>query len=87
MPAHQVQNSPEVVADAQLRHRDHFHRVPHDLYGHTWAEQYGIRLSRSDGTPRRAGPMWGEHNHQVLSEILGYDDDRIAELVIAGVLE
>ncbi len=87
VPAHQVQNSPEVVADPQLVHRDHFHQVPHDVYGHTWAEQYGIRLSRSDGTPTRAGPMWGEHNHQVLSEILGYDDDRIAELVIAGVLE
>ena len=87
VPAHQVQNSPEVVTDPQLLHRDHFHRVPHDVYGHTWAEQYGIRLSRSDGTPRRAGPMWGEHNHQVLSEVLGYDDDRIAELVIAGVLD
>jgi crotonobetainyl-CoA:carnitine CoA-transferase CaiB-like acyl-CoA transferase len=87
VPAHHVQNSPEVVADPQLAHRDHFHQVPHDVYGHTWAEQYGIRLSRSDGTPRRSGPLWGEHNHQVLSEVLGYDDDRIAELVIAGVLE
>jgi len=87
VPAHQVQNSPEVVADPQLLHRDHFHQVPHDVYGHTWAEQYGIRLSRSDGTPRSAGPMWGEHNYEVLSGVLGYDDDRIAELVIAGVLE
>jgi crotonobetainyl-CoA:carnitine CoA-transferase CaiB-like acyl-CoA transferase len=87
IPAHQVQNSPEVIADPQLLHRDHFHRVPHDIYDHTWAEQYGIRLSRGDGTPRRAGPLWGEHNHQVLSEVLGYDDDRIAELVIAGLLE
>ena len=87
VPAHEVQNSPEVVADPQLLHRDHFHRVPHDVYGHTWAEQYGFRLSRSDGTPRRAGPTWGEHNFEVLADLLGYDTDRIAELVIAGVLE
>lgn len=87
VPAHHVQNSPEVIADPQLLHRDHFHRVPHDVYDHTWAEQYGFRLSRSDGTPRRAGPLWGEHNHRILSEVLGYDDDRIAELVIAGLLE
>ncbi|MGI9595274.1 MAG: CoA transferase, partial [Acidimicrobiales bacterium] len=87
VPAHHVQNSPEIVADPQLIHRDHFHEVPHDIYGHTWAEQYGFRLSRSEGTPRRAGPMWGEHNFDVLSEILGYDGDKIAELVIAGVLE
>ena len=87
VPAHQVQNSPEMIADPQLLFRDHFHQVPHELYGHTWAEQFGFRLSRSDGTPSRPGPMWGEHNYQILSEVLGYDSDKIAELVIAGVLE
>lgn len=87
VPAHHVQNSPEVVTDPQLVHRDHFHEVPHELYGHTWAEQYGFRLSRSDGTPRRSGPTWGEHNYEILSEILGYDGDQIADLAIAGVLE
>ena len=87
VPAHHVQNSPEVVSDPQLLHRDHFHEVSHDVYGHSWAEQYGFRLSRSDGTPRRAGPTWGEHNFEILSDLLGYDGDRIAELVIAGVLE
>jgi crotonobetainyl-CoA:carnitine CoA-transferase CaiB-like acyl-CoA transferase len=87
VPAHHVQNSPEVITDPQLVHRDHFHVVPHDIYGHTWAEQYGFRMSRSDGTPRRSGPMWGEHNYEILSDLLGYDGDKIAELVIAGVLE
>lgn len=87
VPAHHVQNSPEVVSDPQLVHRDHFHEVPHDVYGHSWAEQYGFRLSRADGTPRRSGPTWGEHNFEVLSDLLGYDGDQIAELVIAGALE
>ena len=87
MPAHQVQNSPEMVTDPQLTYRDHFHQVPHDIYGHTWAEHYGFRLSRADGTPRHPGPMWGEHNYEILSELLGYDGDRIAELAIAEVLE
>ncbi|MEM7338527.1 MAG: CoA transferase [Actinomycetota bacterium] len=87
IPAHHVQNSPEVVADPQLRHRDHFHEVPHEVYGHTWAEQYGFRLSRSDGTPRTAGPLWGEHTFEVLTERLGYDGDRIAELAVAEALE
>jgi benzylsuccinate CoA-transferase BbsF subunit len=87
VPAHHVQNSPHVVIDPQLVHRDHFHEVPHPVYGHSWAEQYGFRLSRSCGTPRRAGPTWGEHNYEILSELLGYDGDHIAELAIAGVLE
>ncbi len=87
VPAHHVQNSPEVVADPQLVHRGHFTEVVHDTYGHSWAEQYGFRLSRSDGTPRRAGPPWGEHNFEILSELLGYDGEQIAELAIAEVLE
>jgi crotonobetainyl-CoA:carnitine CoA-transferase CaiB-like acyl-CoA transferase len=87
VPAHQVQNSPECVADPQLAHRDHFAEVPHPVYGHSWAEQFGFRLSRTPGRPRRAGPTWGEHNQEVLAGLLGYDDDRIAELVIAGALE
>lgn len=87
IPAHQVQNSPEVTVDPQLLHRDHFHQVPHGTYGHSWAEQYGFRLSRSQGTPRRAGPPWGEHNFDVLMELLGYDVEKIAELTIAGVLD
>jgi crotonobetainyl-CoA:carnitine CoA-transferase CaiB-like acyl-CoA transferase len=87
VPAHEVQNSPEVVADPQLVGRDHFHEVPHEIYGNTWAEQYGFRLSRSVGTPRASGPMWGEHNFDILTDTLGYDGDQIAELVIAGALE
>ena len=87
IPAHQVQNSPEVIRDPQLVHRDHFHQVPHQIYGHTWAEQYGFRLSKNDGTPRMAGPIWGEHNFEILSELLRYSSDQIAELAIAGVLE
>ena len=87
VPAHQVQNSPEVVADPQLQHRDHFHEVPHEIYGHSWAEQYGFRLSRSDGTPRKAGPLWGEHNFEILTGLLGYDGDRVAEVAIAEVLD
>ena len=87
VPAHRVQNSPEVATDPQLLHRNHFVEVPHEVYGSSWVEQYGFRLSRSDGTPQRAGPLWGEHNFEILSDFLGYDADHIAELVIAGVLE
>ena len=41
-------------------------------------------------TPARVGgtnPTLGRDNEYVLKEILGYDDERIAQLVIAGALE
>ena len=87
VPVHQVQNSPEIASDDQLIHRDHFVEVPHAVYESTWVEQYGFRFSRSDGTPNRSGPLWGEHTFEILNDLLGYDGDEIADLVIAGVLE
>ena len=34
-----------------------------------------------------AAPSLGEHTIDVLREVLGYDDDRIADLVISGAIE
>jgi crotonobetainyl-CoA:carnitine CoA-transferase CaiB-like acyl-CoA transferase len=35
----------------------------------------------------RGPPTIGQHTWQVLTEILGYDDDRVAELAAAGLFE
>jgi len=45
----------------------------------------------ASGVPRRTteplAPALGEHNHAVLTELLGYTDAQISELTSAGVLE
>ena len=46
-----------------------------------------LRLSRTPGRVERAGPSLGEDNDVVLRELLGYDDDRVTDLVIAGALD
>ena len=43
-------------------------------------------LSRTPANVVYGGPVWGEHNWEILTEELGYDPDRIAELAIAEVL-
>ncbi|MDA3038343.1 MAG: CoA transferase, partial [Actinomycetota bacterium] len=86
VPAHQVQNSAECVADPQLTHRHHFTSVPHSTYGESFVESAAFDLSRTQGAPRWAGPTLGEHTFDVLTEFLGYDSDRIAELAVAGCL-
>lgn len=82
--AHQVQNTVEAWNDPQLRHRDHFRRVPHAAMGETWVEGSRFRLSR---TPPVVGapPALGEHNWEVLTQVLGYDDDQAAALAASGV--
>lgn len=78
-----VQNSAECWADPQLEHRGHFVAVPHSGLGEMVVEGSRFKLSRTPGGPRRAGPELGEHNAQVLTELLGYDDERIANVFAA----
>ncbi len=86
VPAHRVHDAEGLVADPQLVARGHFVQVPHTVHGHTWVENSNFELSRTPGAPEWGGPMFGEHNMEVLEGILGYDGDKIADLVIAGAL-
>jgi crotonobetainyl-CoA:carnitine CoA-transferase CaiB-like acyl-CoA transferase len=85
VPAHQVQNSVELFADPQLRHRGHFVKLEHHSLGHFTVEAPRPRLSRTPGEVRRAAPSIGRDNAHVLQTILGYGDDRVSELAVAGV--
>ncbi len=86
VPAHRVSDAADLMADPQIVAREHFLSVPHAKHGHTWVENSNFELSRTPGRPLWGGPMFGEHNMEVLEGILGYDADRVAELVIAGAL-
>jgi crotonobetainyl-CoA:carnitine CoA-transferase CaiB-like acyl-CoA transferase len=87
IPAHQVQNTVEAFEDPQLQHRGHFVQVPHDAMGTTWVEGSRLRMSRTPAVIDRGSPTIGQHTWQVLTELLGYDDDRVAELAAAGLFE
>jgi benzylsuccinate CoA-transferase BbsF subunit len=82
-----VQNSPELAADPQLTHRGHWLKVEHSLHGVTTIEASRFAMSRTPIGPRRAAPTLGEHTFEVLSDFLGYDSDRIAELAAAEAFD
>jgi crotonobetainyl-CoA:carnitine CoA-transferase CaiB-like acyl-CoA transferase len=86
VPAHQVQNSAECLTDPQLAHRGHYVTVEHPLLGAVVVEGPRFHLTRTPGRTTTPGPTYGQHAQQILTHFLGYDDDRIAELVIAGAL-
>jgi crotonobetainyl-CoA:carnitine CoA-transferase CaiB-like acyl-CoA transferase len=87
VPAQAVLNSPEFVADPQLRARGHFVELPHPEGGHTTIEATRFQLSRTPPAALGAAPTFGADAMWVLEEVLGYDGERIAELAIAGALE
>lgn len=86
VPAHMVNDAADAVADPQLIHREHFRQVPHPNHGMTWVEGGNYTLSRTPARVDWGGPTFGQHNMEVLEGLLGYDGDRIAELVIAGAI-
>jgi crotonobetainyl-CoA:carnitine CoA-transferase CaiB-like acyl-CoA transferase len=51
-----------------------------------WIEGPRLRLSRTPGHTTQGAPTLGQHTWEVLSQILGYDDSRIADLAAAEVL-
>ena len=86
VPAHRLQNSPECVDDPQLVHRGHFVPVEH-AERDAVVETSRFRLTRTPGHPAGPSPTLGQHTFEVLTDILGYDGDRIADLAAAEVLE
>ena len=85
VPAHQVQNSVEMFADPQLRHRGHFVKLEHPTLGHFTVEAPRPRREPHARRGRRAAPSIGQDNAYVLQTILGYGEDRVSELALAGV--
>jgi crotonobetainyl-CoA:carnitine CoA-transferase CaiB-like acyl-CoA transferase len=87
VPASVVQRSVDLCEDPQLLHRGHFVRLEHPTNGSTLVEGSRFKLSRTPARVEGAAPTYGRDNQHVLETILGYDEERITELVIAGALE
>ncbi len=86
VPAHAVSNSSAAVADPQLQHRGHFIPIEHPVHGVQTVEAAKGQMSVTPPSYRSSAPTIGRDNDLVLREILGYDDERIAQLAIADAL-
>jgi crotonobetainyl-CoA:carnitine CoA-transferase CaiB-like acyl-CoA transferase len=87
VPVHRVTTSADCFADPQLAHRGHFVTVEHPQLGPVPVENARFRLSRTPARVPWPGPTFGQHNDQVLREILGLSDEEIVRLVTSGALE
>jgi len=71
-------------ADPQLAHRDWLRTMDSELVGRQTTERYPGRWHRPDGAPEAdldhtASPYLGQHNFEVLRELLGWDEAEVAE--------
>jgi len=80
VPCGAINNLAEVFADPHVRERGMVHQWEHPLAGALNLVASPIKLS---GTPVRSDlppPLLGQHTQQVLAEVLGWDEQRIAAL-------
>ena len=82
-----VGGSDDLGVRLEAAFRGHFVTVTHAKQGTTVVEGSRFRLSRTPAVVTHGGPTYGEHTFEVLSEVLGYDVDRIADLAAAELFE
>jgi crotonobetainyl-CoA:carnitine CoA-transferase CaiB-like acyl-CoA transferase len=87
VPASAVQDSKDICQDSQLAHRGYLIEINHPVCGHTIVEGPRFLVSRTPAGVPRPAPTVGGDSQYILESILGYDQDRIRELVAAGVLK
>ena len=88
IPASVVQRTSELYSDEQLEHRGFFETLDHALMGPTPYDGHATIFSGRKGKSLLGpGPVMGEHTHQVMTEILDFDELEIAEAAVAGAFE
>jgi crotonobetainyl-CoA:carnitine CoA-transferase CaiB-like acyl-CoA transferase len=86
VPAYAVLRAPDLLADPQLAHRQFFVPLDHPRVG---PALYDGPVTLFSGTPAvlaNSGPAVGHDSFDVMTRILGYDEDVVAELAAEGVL-
>lgn len=87
IPCGPVLTTEEIMVDAHCKHRNMIVKVE----GHPQGDYYtvGMPVKLSDGIVDKItpAPMLGEHTNEILKEVCGWDDAKIAELKAGGAFD
>jgi len=83
VPCGPIMSTEDLATDEHVRGRDMWVELDHPKRGKWYNVGMPIKLSASPAEIKRS-PMLGEHTDEVLREVLGYDDAKIARLKQAG---
>lgn len=86
IPCAPVPSFGQVVNDPQIAARNMQVEVDQLLSGQLKVPGSVFKMSETPGDPTKPAPFLGQHNMEVFSELLGYDDIKIARLQDQGVI-
>jgi crotonobetainyl-CoA:carnitine CoA-transferase CaiB-like acyl-CoA transferase len=86
VPAGVAQRSSDLLNDPQLAHRGFHHYMEHPEMGNIPYSGHEFRIRGYDSGPRFPAPCLGQHNEQVMREILRMTDEEMVEVLAAGAV-
>ena len=86
VPVAPVYGIDQVVDDPQVKHREMITSVEHPEAGTVRFPGFPVKFSRTPAEITRPAPLLGQHNDEVLGELLGYGKEKIDDLRSAGVI-
>ena len=86
MPCAPVYYGSEAVSDPHIIARDMLVKIEHPIMGEYTAINFPVPMSESPGKVTSAAPLLGEHQKDIITELLGYSMEEFDKLVKGGVI-
>jgi len=86
LPCAPIPTFKQVVDDPQLASRNMVVEVEQLISGKVKVPGSVFKMSETPGDPRQPAPFLGQHNREVYSELLGFDQDTLGALQKEGVI-
>lgn len=86
VPNGPINHIDKVLENEQVIAREMIVEVNHPVAGKLKMPGVAIKLSETPGQIVTPAPLLGEHNHELLKEFFGYEDEEIDKLIAKGVL-
>jgi formyl-CoA transferase len=86
LPCGPINTVPEVFQHPQVQAREMIQQIDHPAAGRISLTGFPYKLSSTPAELRLAPPCLGEHNREILVDLLGYSDSEVDSLQEAGVI-